>query len=327
MSARYPRQEDPNRRIDKWDDGYEYIAGDQSDEGDSAPHFAPPPKASKPVRRSEYEPDYPEHKRNPYPSPPSASDEHGRPRRHHRDIRPPPMHHPTRSPSPPRRRDRDSRHAAATAPTPRATRGMRNAPAPARTHRSPSPSGHGDRPHGRSDRYRSPTPAPPLERTRYLEREREADREKEREKQRDSDSRQDRSAGKSSAPRRPTISRSKTTSAKDRLAHLSPRWQQAAAAALQAGSMTAYNLRSEPGPWKGEKGARIATAALGAAAIDAFAKGATEKSGGTSKAEQGGGHRSEVETLSSVFGGLIADQIARRGSGRGKGKGKGKKKY
>ncbi|KAI1099557.1 hypothetical protein F4804DRAFT_78781 [Jackrogersella minutella] len=48
------------------------------------------------------------------------------------------------------------------------------------------------------------------------------------------------------------------------------RWQMAARAALEAGGLTAFRLRKDPGSWTGEKGAKVATAALGAAAIDAF---------------------------------------------------------
>lgn len=48
------------------------------------------------------------------------------------------------------------------------------------------------------------------------------------------------------------------------------RWQMAARAALEAGGATALRLRNQPGSWTGDKGAKIATAALGAAAIDAF---------------------------------------------------------
>lgn len=48
------------------------------------------------------------------------------------------------------------------------------------------------------------------------------------------------------------------------------RWQMAARAALEAGGLTAFRLRKEPGSWTGEKGAKVATAALGAAAMDAF---------------------------------------------------------
>ncbi|OTA91508.1 hypothetical protein M434DRAFT_32674 [Hypoxylon sp. CO27-5] len=48
------------------------------------------------------------------------------------------------------------------------------------------------------------------------------------------------------------------------------RWQMAARAALEAGGLTAFRLRKEPGSWTGDKAAKVATAALGAAAIDAF---------------------------------------------------------
>lgn len=48
------------------------------------------------------------------------------------------------------------------------------------------------------------------------------------------------------------------------------RWQMAARAALQAGGVAAYRVRKEPGGWAGPKGAKVATAALGAAAMDAF---------------------------------------------------------
>ncbi|KAI1266428.1 hypothetical protein F5Y18DRAFT_358373 [Xylariaceae sp. FL1019] len=48
------------------------------------------------------------------------------------------------------------------------------------------------------------------------------------------------------------------------------RWQMAARAALEAGGLTAIRLRKEPGNWAGDKAAKVATAALGAAAIDAF---------------------------------------------------------
>ncbi|KAI1646784.1 uncharacterized protein F4817DRAFT_123789 [Daldinia loculata] len=51
---------------------------------------------------------------------------------------------------------------------------------------------------------------------------------------------------------------------------IADRWQMAARAALEAGGLTAFRLRKDPGSWTGEKGAKIATAALGAAAIDAF---------------------------------------------------------
>ncbi|KAK4892580.1 hypothetical protein LTR28_002309, partial [Elasticomyces elasticus] len=46
------------------------------------------------------------------------------------------------------------------------------------------------------------------------------------------------------------------------------KWAQAAQAALVAGAVEAFRTRNEPGSWTGEKGRRIATAALGAGGID-----------------------------------------------------------
>ncbi|KAM0275019.1 hypothetical protein ACHAQH_007624 [Verticillium albo-atrum] len=40
--------------------------------------------------------------------------------------------------------------------------------------------------------------------------------------------------------------------------------------ALQAGAQAAYKLRDDPSPWMGEKGVRVATAALGAGLVDGF---------------------------------------------------------
>lgn len=40
--------------------------------------------------------------------------------------------------------------------------------------------------------------------------------------------------------------------------------------ALHAGTVVAYNMRNDPGPWMGEKGSKVATAAIGAALVDTF---------------------------------------------------------
>ncbi|RNJ59429.1 hypothetical protein D7B24_002432 [Verticillium nonalfalfae] len=40
--------------------------------------------------------------------------------------------------------------------------------------------------------------------------------------------------------------------------------------AIQAGAQAAYKLRDDPSPWMGEKGVRVATAALGAGLVDGF---------------------------------------------------------
>lgn len=118
------------------------------------------------------------------------------------------------------------------------------------------------------------------------------------------------------------------TSAKDRLAHLSPRWQKAAQAALQAGSVTAFQLRKSPGDWKGEKGAKVATAALGAAAINVFLKNGEDRDKDRDKDSRDGdgrsrsGHkekeggakpkRSDVEMITDAVGGFLADQFSKR---------------
>ncbi|KAK8040999.1 hypothetical protein PG994_014006 [Apiospora phragmitis] len=82
---------------------------------------------------------------------------------------------------------------------------------------------------------------------------------------------------------------------------IADRWQMAARAALEAGGVTAFRLRKQPGTW-GEKLPKIATAAMGAAAIDAFIdrNPRRQKSGG------GGGIKGMAE---SVIGGMIASKV------------------
>jgi hypothetical protein len=47
-------------------------------------------------------------------------------------------------------------------------------------------------------------------------------------------------------------------------------WQTVARTALTAGAQAALRARKDPSPWMGEKGARVATAAIGAALVDGF---------------------------------------------------------
>ncbi|KAF2842555.1 hypothetical protein M501DRAFT_926913 [Patellaria atrata CBS 101060] len=75
------------------------------------------------------------------------------------------------------------------------------------------------------------------------------------------------------------------------------KWQQAAQAALVAGAVEAFRSRKEPGPWTGEKGTRIATAALGAAGIDGLVDRDPNK-------------KSKRHLAESVIGGLAANRIA-----------------
>lgn len=79
------------------------------------------------------------------------------------------------------------------------------------------------------------------------------------------------------------------------------RWQMAARAALEAGGVTAFRLRKEPGSWAGEKGARVATAALGAAAIDAFIDKDPRRS-----RSSGGGVKGMAQ---NAIGGILASKL------------------
>ncbi|KAK7966379.1 uncharacterized protein PG986_000656 [Apiospora aurea] len=82
---------------------------------------------------------------------------------------------------------------------------------------------------------------------------------------------------------------------------IADRWQMAARAALEAGGVTAFRLRKQPGTW-GEKLPKIATAAMGAAAIDAF----IDKDPRRQKHGGGGGMKGMAE---SVIGGMIASKV------------------
>ncbi|KAF2722826.1 hypothetical protein K431DRAFT_40547 [Polychaeton citri CBS 116435] len=75
------------------------------------------------------------------------------------------------------------------------------------------------------------------------------------------------------------------------------KWAQAAQAALVAGAIEAFRSRKEPGPWTGDKGKRIATAAIGAGGID----GLLDRNPDTKKKR----HLAEA-----VIGGLAANRIA-----------------
>ena len=74
-------------------------------------------------------------------------------------------------------------------------------------------------------------------------------------------------------------------------------WAQAAQAAIVAGAVTAFRSRNDPGAWTGEKGRRIATAALGAGGIDRLV-------------DRDPDHKSKRHLAEAVVGGLAATRIA-----------------
>ncbi|KAK5159800.1 hypothetical protein LTS14_001905 [Recurvomyces mirabilis] len=76
------------------------------------------------------------------------------------------------------------------------------------------------------------------------------------------------------------------------------KWAQAAQAALVAGAVEAFRSRKEAGPWTGEKGKRIATAAFGAGGIDGFLQG--------KKPEE----KSKIHLAEAVIGGLAVNRLA-----------------
>ena len=47
-------------------------------------------------------------------------------------------------------------------------------------------------------------------------------------------------------------------------------WQTAGRTALSAGTKAAFQMKDQPGPWVGEKGAKVASAAFTAALVDSF---------------------------------------------------------
>jgi len=71
-------------------------------------------------------------------------------------------------------------------------------------------------------------------------------------------------------------------------------------AALDAGTIAAIRARNGPGGWHGEKGLRVVTAAVSAAAIDAFLARNPEVKAGR-------------HMLEGVVGGLIVNRLVNGG--------------
>lgn len=74
-------------------------------------------------------------------------------------------------------------------------------------------------------------------------------------------------------------------------------WAQAAQAALIAGAVEAFRSRGAPGPWTGDKGKRIATAAIGAGGIDKLV-------------DRDPNDKSKRHLVEAVLGGLAANRLA-----------------
>ncbi|KAI0468070.1 hypothetical protein F4859DRAFT_223657 [Xylaria cf. heliscus] len=127
-----------------------------------------------------------------------------------------------------------------------------------------------DREHHHRRRH-SPSP-PPLSRDpdSYLASRHGSDRDRERDRERG------RGRGHHHHQHSPSRSPSRSRRSRARNSTAPPsnpaadRWQLAARAALEAGGLTAFRLRKEPGGWTSGKAAKVATAAIGAAAMDAF---------------------------------------------------------
>lgn len=70
----------------------------------------------------------------------------------------------------------------------------------------------------------------------------------------------------------------------------------AARAAIDAGVVESVRVRRQPGDWIGPKGARVATAALGAAVVDAVR-------------DKDPDHHSGRTSVASALGGLLANRV------------------
>jgi len=77
-------------------------------------------------------------------------------------------------------------------------------------------------------------------------------------------------------------------------------WRHGLEAGLEAALMETLHIRHQPGPWIGIKGARIATTALSAAAIQAGVRGRYYNDG-----YGGYEYRPKKKSIRSVVGGLL----------------------
>lgn len=91
--------------------------------------------------------------------------------------------------------------------------------------------------------------------------------------------------------------------------------QQTATAAFNAAAVEAMRVRKQPGAWNGQKGARVATAALGAAMTDRATNEIRDDD------DEDNGKREMIE---NTIGGLLAGRLVHGSLDKLKGKNKGK---
>ncbi|KAK5137420.1 hypothetical protein LTR08_008998 [Meristemomyces frigidus] len=116
-------------------------------------------------------------------------------------------------------------------------------------------------------------------------------------------------AGSRAGSRRSSYSRSRSRGPGDKK-RAERKWAQAAQAALVAGAVEAFRARNEAGPWTGNKGKRIATAALGAGGIDGLIDRDPDK-------------KSKRHLAEAVIGGVAASRLANGPLGKSRERGLG----
>lgn len=146
----------------------------------------------------------------------------------------------------------------------------------------------------------SPSPPPPPRRRPGYTRHRSAESYYPPSPRRRPQNRRHGSSSYSLSPPRNTRGGGRSSSRRDDRSPVPPddrRFQHAARSALDAAVVEVMRVRKEPGSWTGGKGARVATAALGAAAVDAFVGGKDPDRHGKRK------------TVESTIGGLLLNRM------------------